>query len=48
MNKKCGFCGWHSDKCKNPDNINYNEFKDNDDRCTTNVKRELKRSGEQS
>lgn len=39
VNKKCGKCEWHTDKCKNPDNPNFGEFKDNDDRCTVNVKR---------
>jgi len=35
MNKKCGKCGWHTDKCKNPKNINYGLFKDYEDRCST-------------
>lgn len=34
MNKKCGNCGWRSDKCKNPNNPNYDQFKDKKDRCT--------------
>ena len=28
MNKKCGKCGWWSDKCKNPNNIHYNKFRE--------------------
>lgn len=34
MYKLCGKCGWHTDKCKNPDNINYNTFRDNFDVCS--------------
>lgn len=34
MNKKCGNCGWLTDKCKNPDNPNYNKFREKEDRCT--------------
>jgi len=33
MARKCGNCGWSSDKCKNPNNPNYNKFRDKDDRC---------------
>lgn len=38
MNKKCGNCGWRSDKCKNPNSIHYNEFRDKEDRCSGNIK----------
>ncbi len=34
MNKKCGNCSFHSDKCKNPDNKNYNQYRDKEDRCS--------------
>jgi len=34
MNKKCGNCGYHSDKCKDPSNKNYNSFRDKEDRCS--------------
>lgn len=27
MNKKCGLCEFFSDKCKNPENPNYNKFR---------------------
>lgn len=34
MNKKCGNCDWRSDKCKNPDNIHFNQYRDKEDRCS--------------
>ncbi|HGG0416119.1 TPA: hypothetical protein ACJFE8_000870 [Clostridium sporogenes] len=38
MNKKCGNCGWRTDKCKNPDSIHFNEFREKEDRCSTRIK----------
>jgi len=40
MNKKCGNCDWHTDKCKNPNNVNYNKFKDNENRCSIKAKKD--------
>lgn len=34
MYKLCGKCGYHSDKCKNPNNINYNDFREPFDVCS--------------
>lgn len=34
MYKLCGNCGFHTDKCKNPNNINYNTFRDKFDVCS--------------
>ena len=42
MNKKCGLCGWRSDKCKNPNSIHYDEFRDKEDRCSTKVNKDPK------
>lgn len=41
MNKKCGNCGWRSDKCKNPNSIHFNEFRERDDRCSIKPKTEV-------
>ena len=38
MNKKCGNCGFYSDKCKNQKNKNYNKFRSKEDRCNGNLK----------
>jgi len=38
MNKKCVLCGWRSDKCKNHDNIHYDQFRHGEDRCSGNIK----------
>lgn len=34
MYKLCGKCGYYTDKCKNPNNINYNTFRDKFDVCS--------------
>ena len=34
MYKLCGKCEWHTDKCKNPDNVNYNDFRNKFDVCS--------------
>lgn len=31
--KKCKICGWHSDKCKNQNSKNYNQFLENITKC---------------
>lgn len=41
MNKKCGNCGWKSDKCKNPKSVHYDEFRDDKDRCSLKSKKEV-------
>lgn len=35
MYKLCGKCGYHTDKCKNPNNANYNTFRNDFDVCST-------------
>ena len=49
MYKLCGKCGYRSDKCKNPNNVNYNDFRNYFDVCsnkvvsrTKNIEREVK------
>lgn len=37
MYKLCGKCGWRSDKCKNPSNVNYNNFRNYFDVCSNKV-----------
>lgn len=34
MYKLCGKCGYRSDKCKNPNNVNYNDFRNYFDVCS--------------
>lgn len=34
MYKLCGKWGYHTDKCKNPNNINYNTLRDKFDVCS--------------
>lgn len=41
MNKKCGNCGWLTDKCKNPNNHNYNKFRNKEDRCTIKTNKKI-------
>lgn len=31
--QKCYGCQWHTDKCKNPNSKNYNEYAENIDKC---------------
>lgn len=31
--KKCKYCGWSSDKCKNPNSKNYDKFLDDIVKC---------------
>lgn len=38
MNKKCGKCGFFSDKCKNSDSLHYDKFREKDDRCSIKIK----------
>jgi hypothetical protein len=33
MYKLCGKCEWRTDKCKNPNNVNYDDFRDYFDVC---------------
>lgn len=41
MNKKCGNCGWRSDKCKNPNSIHFNKLRNKEDRCSLKAKSEV-------
>ena len=41
MNKKCGNCGWLTDKCKNPTSVHYNSFRNKEDRCSLKIKRNV-------
>ncbi len=34
MYKLCGKCGYYTDKCKNPNNVNYNSFRNYYDVCS--------------
>lgn len=31
--KKCYYCPWHSDKCKNPNSKNYDKFSEDVEQC---------------
>jgi len=47
MNKKCGNCGYFTDKCKDISNKNFNKFRDKEDSCSgfKRPKRSVKKDG---